>query len=98
MARTEEKVMVQKWIVTVLALATATLLIAGCLSSGRGTTSTTRYFAYVANTASADVYAYTINPNTGALTAVSGMPFPAGLGPSNLVADPAREVPLRCKL
>ena len=38
-------------------------------------------FAYVANGISNNVSGYTINPSTGALTAIAGSPFAAGLGP-----------------
>jgi uncharacterized repeat protein (TIGR01451 family) len=45
-------------------------------------------FAYVANGNSANISAYTINPSTGALTAIAGSPFPAGSTPSSVVVDP----------
>jgi len=45
-------------------------------------------FAYVANQVSNSISAYTINAATGALTAVSGSPFPAGSAPWSLT-DPS---------
>lgn len=44
-------------------------------------------FAYVANSGSNDVSAYTINATNGALTAVTGSPFTAGTGPSSITVD-----------
>jgi 6-phosphogluconolactonase (cycloisomerase 2 family) len=43
-------------------------------------------FAFVANSGSNNVSAYTIS-NTGALAAVAGSPFPAGTNPTSLFAD-----------
>ena len=47
-------------------------------------------FAYVANEMSNNVSGYTINPTTGALTAISGSPFPLfpGIRPFSVTADP----------
>ena len=45
-------------------------------------------FAYVANGGSNNVSGYTINPATGALAAISGSPFPAGVNPSSVAVDP----------
>ena len=42
---------------------------------------TTRYFLYVTNNGSNNVSAYAINPGTGALSAVNGSPFAAGVNP-----------------
>lgn len=46
-------------------------------------------FAYIANAASNSISAYSINGNTGALTAVSGSPFPAGNTPYSAAVDPS---------
>src|ERR1051325_1209855 len=45
-------------------------------------------FAYVANGVSGNVSGYRINPTTGALTAIAGSPFRAGLGPVSVAVDP----------
>jgi YVTN family beta-propeller protein len=44
-------------------------------------------FAYVANENSNDVSAYSIDPTTGALTAVKGSPFGAGGGSRSIAID-----------
>jgi 6-phosphogluconolactonase len=50
-------------------------------------------FAYAANDQvvgqNGDVSGYTINPTTGALTAIAGSPFAAGSGPQSVVVDPS---------
>ena len=46
-------------------------------------------FAYVANGTSNNVSAYSINATTGALTQVTGSPFPAGSTPSSVTVNPA---------
>ncbi len=46
-------------------------------------------FAYVANSGSSNVSAYTINATTGALTAVPGSPFAAGTTPVSVTVDPS---------
>ena len=46
-------------------------------------------FAYVANSDSDNVSGYTINPTTGALTAMAGPPFPAGDEPRSVAVDPS---------
>jgi YVTN family beta-propeller protein len=46
-------------------------------------------FLYVANQGSNDVFAYAINGTSGALAAVSGSPFPAGVTP-RAIATPGR--------
>jgi YVTN family beta-propeller protein len=46
-------------------------------------------FAYVANFGSNNVSGYTINPSTGALTAIAGSPFLAGSGPFSVAVDPS---------
>ncbi|HJY77042.1 MAG TPA: beta-propeller fold lactonase family protein [Burkholderiales bacterium] len=43
-------------------------------------------FAYVANNASNNISAYTIDPSSGALTALPSSPFAAGTGPSFVVS------------
>ena len=46
-------------------------------------------FAYVANNNSNSVSAYTINSTTGALSPVSGSPFPTGSAPIAVAVDPS---------
>jgi 6-phosphogluconolactonase len=51
-------------------------------------------YVYTANTADATLSALTLNPSTGALTTISGSPFPSGgngtiNGPIGLVVDPS---------
>jgi len=46
-------------------------------------------FAYVANTGSNTVSAYTIDAKTGAFTEVTGSPFAAGTAPISVTVDPA---------
>jgi len=46
-------------------------------------------FAYVANQNSDDVSAYSIDPGTGALTAVAGSPFAAGNSPFAVAVSPS---------
>jgi len=45
-------------------------------------------FVYVANEGSTNVSGYTLNATTGALTAISGSPFAAGLVPFSVAVDP----------
>jgi 6-phosphogluconolactonase len=45
-------------------------------------------FTYAANFYSSNVSAYSINPATGALTAVPGSPFATGMNPWHVVGDP----------
>lgn len=45
-------------------------------------------FAYVANTNSSDVSAYTIDPVAGSLTPIDGSPFPARFHPGPVTVDP----------
>lgn len=44
-------------------------------------------FLYVVSHGSDEVYAFVINPTTGALTAVAGSPFPTGQQPQSMVFD-----------
>jgi len=46
-------------------------------------------FAYVANNASDNVSAYTIDATTGVLSEVAGSPFAAGTDPSSVSVDPS---------
>jgi len=46
-------------------------------------------FAYVANEGNNTVSGYTINPATGALTAIAGSPFAAGVVPLSVAVDPS---------
>src|SRR2546430_15185525 len=70
-----------------------TLGLAGCGGSSSNPTPISKKlvpkFAYVANSSTANVSAFTVNPSTGALTAVAGSPFVAGSGPITLAVDPA---------
>jgi 6-phosphogluconolactonase len=43
---------------------------------------------YVTNSTSGNISAYTVNAGSGALVAVPGSPFPAGIGPSQAAIDP----------
>jgi 6-phosphogluconolactonase (cycloisomerase 2 family) len=45
-------------------------------------------WVYVTNDLSFDVSAYTIDPNTGALTPIGSSTFPAGTGPRSVAVDP----------
>jgi DNA-binding beta-propeller fold protein YncE len=47
-------------------------------------------FAYVANNGSNNVSGYRIDPRTGALTAITGAPFPAEVEPFSLAITPFR--------
>jgi DNA-binding beta-propeller fold protein YncE len=49
-------------------------------------------FVYVANNASNNLSAYTINSSTGALTAIGGSPFAAGTGPWSIAVLPRSQV------
>ena len=49
-------------------------------------------FAYVANGGGNNVSGYTINPTTGALTAIGGSPFPAGNFPSSVAVTPRARI------
>ena len=46
-------------------------------------------FAYVTNFSDSNVSAYTIDPATGALTAIPGSPFSAGADPVSVAVDPS---------
>jgi 6-phosphogluconolactonase (cycloisomerase 2 family) len=46
-------------------------------------------FAYVSNSSPGNISAYTISQTTGALTTVTGSPFPAGSYPSQVTVDPS---------
>jgi 6-phosphogluconolactonase len=48
-------------------------------------------FIYVPNPGSGNVSAYAVNANTGALTAVAGSPFPAGISPGIVTPDPSEK-------
>ncbi len=75
------------------ALSVLSGLLAGC---GIGTSSTTApppaapsTFVYVTNAGANSVSAYKTDSTSGALTAVSGSPFPAGSQPMSAALDPA---------
>jgi 6-phosphogluconolactonase (cycloisomerase 2 family) len=55
--------------------------VGGCLFC---TSSTVRQFAYVANAGGNNVSAYSVNTESGALTAVPGSPFAAGTRPTSV--------------
>jgi len=59
------------------------------LSTGTTPVTYTPRFAYVANYSDNDVSAYTINATTGALTQITGSPFPAGVAPLSVTVDPS---------
>jgi DNA-binding beta-propeller fold protein YncE len=59
------------------------------LTGGSAAVTYTPKFAYVANSGSNNVSAYSINASSGHLTAVSGSPFTAGMYPSWVVVDPS---------
>ena len=67
----------------------------GCSSGGGGHTlfggppAPIPKFAYVSNSGSANVSAYTINTTSGALTPVAGSPFAAGTQPLGVAVDPS---------
>jgi hypothetical protein len=61
--------------------------------AGQALANTTPEFAYVANASSNNVSAYTIDSTTGALTAVSGSPFPAGTNPFSVAITGQSIVP-----
>jgi len=46
-------------------------------------------FLYVANLLASNVSGFTVDANSGALTAINGSPFTAGTSPSSLVFDPS---------
>src|SRR5580700_7886131 len=46
-------------------------------------------FVYVANKNSDNISAYSLNPKTGVLTALSGSPFSNGAGPFSLALHPS---------
>jgi len=49
-------------------------------------------FAYVTNSGTNTVYAYAVDPASGALRAVAGSPFATGAGPVAIAIDPAGKV------
>ena len=69
----------------------AALHLAGCGGGGgssAGATSVTpRQFAYVANSGSDNVSAFTIDATTGALTPVTGLPIAAGTRPFSIAVS-----------
>src|SRR5258706_11578858 len=78
-----------------ICLLIASLHLGGCGGGDDG--SVTPRFAYVANNGSNNVFAFTIDSTTGALTPIPGSPFPPGtfprcvtLHPSGGVADVAK--------
>jgi 6-phosphogluconolactonase (cycloisomerase 2 family) len=59
------------------------------LAGGSAAVTYTPKFAYVANSGSNNVSAYSINASSGHLTAASGSPFAAGMYPNWVVVDPS---------
>ena len=57
-------------------------LLAGCGSSGHGT-----HLAYVA--AGQDIFAYRLDNNSGAPTAITGSPFLTGTSPASVIVHPS---------
>ena len=55
---------------------------------GGGGGSSTLYFAYVVNTLSNNLSAFSINATTGALTALTGSPFTTGTAPNDVAISP----------
>ncbi len=73
---------VRRVVVGWTALVFSGLWLSGCGSGFFANPNTTLSFpAYVADAGSSSVSGYKLNPNTGALIAVAGSPFPAGRGP-----------------
>ncbi len=66
------------------------LLLAGCADVGGGDRGfeSAAQVAYVANSGSNDVSAYTVSSTTGVLTAVAGPPFAAGTTPNAVTVSP----------
>jgi len=64
------------------------LPLAIAINKGTTPVTYTPKFAYVANSGSNNISAYTIDPGSGALTAVSGSPFPAGMQPGSISVHP----------
>jgi 6-phosphogluconolactonase (cycloisomerase 2 family) len=59
----------------------------GIASGSEGSTSPV-FVVYVTDSSRGDLLGYSVNSSTGALTALSGSPYPAGNGPSSVVVDP----------
>ena len=68
----------------VIAKADVSNVLVSCTQAGR--------FAYVANLADNDLWAYSINSTTGALTPIGSPIATSGLGPTSLVVDPNGQV------
>jgi 6-phosphogluconolactonase (cycloisomerase 2 family) len=62
------------------------VLLLACVSTLAAAPQT---FLYVANGSAQSISAYTVNPASGALTAVSGSPFAVGANLNSLAVDPA---------
>ncbi len=59
------------------------------LASGTSSASYVPKFAYVTNANDDDVSAYTVSPGSGALSSVTGSPFPAHTTPASVTVDPS---------
>src|SRR5271154_4472167 len=71
------------------ALSVTATWLAGCSDSGGSNNGSTPEFAYLADAPDNQVIAVTIDPNTGALSAVTGSPFSTTAGPVAVAVDPA---------
>jgi len=60
-----------------------------CVNIGCIPTKALLHSAYVANLLASNVSGFTVDANSGALTAINGSPFTAGTSPSSLVFDPS---------
>ena len=70
-------------------LSVAVLVTVGCAHH------TGVQFIYMANLNSGNVFAYTVNTTSGALTPVAGSPFPAGTYPVSIMVAPVWKTGLR---
>ncbi len=78
----------KKRIAILIALASLFTLASAYAQTPRCFLYVTRIITYYADVAGANLSAYAMDPNTGALTPVSGSPFNAGRRPTGIAADP----------
>lgn len=78
----------KKLIPACLMLILAFLLAVFGLGQQGNAASAPKYFAYVANSESNNISAYSINPATGALSEIKGSPFLAGNSPCSMTTHP----------
>jgi len=78
--------------VSLMAILILVLTLSGCYLHSRALTTTssssTKYFAYVAGGVRNYIYAYSINATTGALTVACGSPFATSSSPQSITVDP----------